>query len=250
MSDQPSPEWVEMAIDVIRASRKHWSTDDYRTFSKISYPLPGRGYLDRMKVLDRLIDDGMISLEDRKIIFNSMENVDWVSDGLISGSKTVWDLVEIAEPNGNLAGKYDGDRLAEIGEMGEQAVIEFLHESLPINQRHRVLQVSQTNDSAGYDIVSPSLRDISKNVLLEVKTTVRPGSNFSFYLSRNEHRVGIQNPNWYLIFVRVLDSVPKIVGNMNASCFESWLPIERDDRSRWESVKITVVPSELSVDFP
>lgn len=250
MSEQPSPEWVEMATDVIRASRKHWSTDDYVTFSKISDPLPGRGYLDRMKVLNRLLDDGVIYLDDRQICFKGLENIDWVSNGLINGSKTVWDFVDTVEPNGSFTRKYDGDRLAEIGRLGEQAVMEFLYERLPVDQRQRVVQVSRTNDAAGYDIFSPSLRDLSENVLLEVKTTVRPGSDFDFYLSRNEHRVGMRNPNWSLIFVRISDSVPRIVGNVKANCFESWLPLEQDERSNWETVKISMAASELSTVFP
>ena len=250
MSEQPSAEWVEMATDVIRASRKHWSTDDYLRFSKISNPLPGRGYLDRMKVLNWLIDDGVIYLKDRQIYFSSLDNVDWVSNGLITGSKTVWDFVETAEPNGNFSQKFDGDRLKAIGRLGEQAVMDFLYECLPVDQHHRILQVSQTNDAAGYDIFSPSLRNLSENLLLEVKTTVRPGSDFDFYLSRNENRVGTRNPNWYLIFVRITDSIPSILGHVKASCFQSWLPTEQDDRSSWETVKITMAATELYHDFP
>jgi hypothetical protein len=110
MNEKLSPEWLEMAVDVIRASRKHWSTDDYLTFSKISNPVPGRGYLDRMRVLDRLLNDGVVYLKDRQICFKSLENVDWVSEGLISGSKTIWDFVHNIEPNGRFIQKYDGDR--------------------------------------------------------------------------------------------------------------------------------------------
>lgn len=250
MSEHPSSDWLEMAVDVVRASRKHWSTDEYTRFSKISEPLPGRGYFDRMKVLNRLIEDGVVYLKGRQIMFRGLENVDWVKRGLISGSKTIWDFVEATEPTENFSRKFENDHLIEIGRTGEAAVIDRLLKVLPAEQCNRVLHVSLTNDAAGYDIFAPSTVDSSNELLLEVKTSVRPGENFAFYLSRNEYRVGSQNPNWYLIFVRVVDSVPEILGYVKANSFQAWLPTEHDDRSKWQSVLINMDVKGMSPDLP
>ena len=246
MTEQPSSDWIEMAVDVVSAVQRHWTTEDYKRFAKISEPLPGRGYLDRMNVLDRLIAQGVIRIDDHQIRIGDFGNVGWIKDGLLTGSEGVWKFLDIAEPVGNFSKKFENERLTEIGLIGEEAVIKYLREVLPVSQHERIIHISLTNDTAGFDILAPSRYDTTKDLLLEVKTTIRPGPSFDFFLSRNEYRVGIQNPNWKLVFVRIVDSVPTVLGTLKAKGFGSWIPIDQDRRAKWQSVKISIENDDMA----
>ncbi len=239
-----------MAIDVVRATRKHWSIDDYIRFGKISSPLPGVAYLDRMKVLDQLIDDGVVYLEDRKICFRSIESASWVERGLLSGSTAIWKFADFADPHSVIVGKFDSAHQAEIGAVGEDAVLALLHRSVPKGEHHRIKQISLTNDGAGFDVLAPSIVDLSKNSLLEVKTSSRPGKMFSFFISRNEFRVGKQNLNWHIAAVRIENEVPRVLGHLDISFFESWIPLEHDSRAEWQSMKLTVRDEDFEEGLP
>ena len=246
MTNFPSAGWIEMAVDVVSAVRSHWTTEDYKRFAKISEPFPGRGYLDRMKVLDLLITEGVIRIDGHQMRIGEFNDVEWIKDGLISGSENVWKFLEIAEPVGNFSHKFEYERLAEIGKIGEEAVITLLRAALPVSQHERIIQVSLTNDGAGFDILAPSQIDNTNDLLLEVKTTIRPGPTFDFFLTRNEYRVGMQNPNWKLVFVRITDSVPMVLGTLKKIGFGSWIPIDQDKRAKWQSVKISIENEDLS----
>lgn len=246
MTELPSSDWIEMAVDVVTAVQRHWTIEDYKRFAKISEPLPGRGYLDRMNVLDRLIAQGVIRIDNHRICIGDFRNVGWIKNGLLTGSERVWKFLDIAEPVGDFSKKFENERLNEIGMLGEEAVIKHLREVLPISQHERIIHVSLTNDAAGFDILAPSWNNTANDLLLEIKTTIRPGPSFDFFLSRNEYRVGIQNPNWKLVFVRIVDSTPNILGTLKTSGFGSWIPIDQDKRAKWQSVKITIETQDMA----
>jgi hypothetical protein len=76
--------------------------------------------------------------------------------------------------------------------------------------------------------------------LLEVKTSPRPGNNFTFYISQNEARVASLNKNWTLLGVISQNLEYKILGFLTYHQFASFLPVNVDACARWETAKITV----------
>ena len=61
-------------------------------------------------------------------------------------------------------------------------------------------------------VASISMFNNNKKVLLEIKTSIRPGNNIIFYLSRNEYETGIKKNNWFLVFVQIIDNSEKLFG--------------------------------------
>jgi len=124
-------------------------------------------------------------------------------------------------------------------------VMTELHTKLHESVHHRIQHISLIDDSAGFDIRSPLTLDPTNNVLLEVKTTSRPGQNFSFYISRNEARVASLNENWRLIGVVKKPSGLSILGALSFMQISSFLPVDKSENGRWESAKITMPRSEF-----
>jgi len=250
MNSIPGSAWLQMARDVIEAAHSRWTIDDYERFSKITNPLPGRGYLDRMRIIENLIDEGVVVLESRRIIIGRIDGIRWIEDGLARGSKIIWDFACFAEPSASVIKKFDSGYLAEIGRCGELAVMAMLRESLPPNTHHRIHHISLTNDAVGFDISAPSSRDNGETSLIEVKTTVRPDTSFPVFLSRNEFRVGSLNQNWWIVCVRIIDDIPTVLGHIQLKSVDDWLPRDIDQRATWETVKLRLDPEMLISDLP
>ncbi|MBC8193680.1 MAG: DUF3883 domain-containing protein [FCB group bacterium] len=112
------------------------------------------------------------------------------------------------------------------------------------------MHVSKTDDSAGYDILSPT--NISnKMVFLEVKTTVQPGP-FKLYLSRNEYEVSKREKNkWFLVLVRIENDTPVISGFIESHKLGDIVPSDANEEiSRWESISILAQESWINPGLP
>lgn len=125
-----------------------------------------------------------------------------------------------------------------------------MYERLPKSKVSQVRHVSLVDDSLGYDIVTPTVNSGESLHLLEVKTSVRPGKEFDFYLSRNEYRVGLNNVNWSLVCVRIVRNEPQILGHLPISRILDRFPVDQDDSVKWASCRVTVSQELLTEDLP
>jgi len=104
-------------------------------------------------------------------------------------------------------------KFKRIGDRGEQIVVRAEQQYLRKNGRadlaESVDQISQLDDSVGYDILSFDLDGTRK--LIEVKSTLRKVGRSNVYLSANELHVGAREENYYFYIVYEVGSKrPKI----------------------------------------
>lgn len=117
---------------------------------------------------------------------------------------------EFPEPKGK--GKNKGTKIdysnrskkfKRIGDRGEQIVLraerQFLNENGKEDLANLVDQISERDDSVGYDILSFEL-DGSKK-LIEVKSTLRKIGKSNVYLSANELQVAENEKNYYFYII-------------------------------------------------
>jgi len=247
MNSSASEQWLQMALDVVTAAQDGMTVQEYDRRAKLIQYQAGAGYIDRMRVLDRLIEDRIVGLDDRTLTLGSIDGVDWIISGLQHGNQLTWTISEAVDRHRRVIRKFDSDALEEIGRIGEDAVIKRLAELLPTEECASVRHVSLNDDTLGFDIVAPSTRKSDEVQLLEVKTTVRPGVNFPFFISRNEFRVGVNNSNWSLVCVRIIDGEPVILGHLRLSQVAELFPVDTDDSVKWASCQV-LAPSEILLD--
>lgn len=128
--------------------------------------------------------------------------------------------VVLPEPKGkwgNKGTKIDysnrSKRFKRIGDRGEQIVLRAERQFLKKNGRNDLAelvdQISERDDSVGYDILSFELDGREK--LIEVKSTLRKIGNSNVYLSANELQVAENEENYYFyIIYEVGNKRPKI----------------------------------------
>ena len=241
--------WQELVLEVIQAAKKRMTVRDFKKFCQLAPVEPAKSYYDRQRVADFLIETGVVEIDEgdlrlnRKIFRN---HPNWLLAGLKQGYETSWNILSEIDSANKISGKIDQDILKEIGLAGELAVISQLHSKLPKIMLHKIQHISLIDDSAGFDIYSPSTQNSDVTVLLEVKTSSRPGKFFHFFISRNEVEVGSKNPNWRLVAVlKVLDDF-KIIGYLTFDKFSQHLPQDIPPNASWESSRL-MIPIELFV---
>ena len=250
MNPQVSDEWLVMALDVVHAAEDRMTVQEFDRRSKLLPHAAGAGYLDRMRVLDELIAMQVVGLDNRHLVTGRIDEVDWVLSGLQSGNELTWRIAEIVDRRGLVIRKFDSESLVEIGLIGERAVVSQLQEQLGDHEAHRVRHVSLVDDSLGYDVASPSVGGREITQLLEVKTTVRPGRDFNFYLSRNEFRVGMNNSNWSLVCVQVVDNLPSILGHLQMAAIADCFPLDQHESVKWASCRVAIPRDVLNPGLP
>lgn len=126
-------------------------------------------------------------------------------------------LPEPKEKEKNKGTKIDysnrSKKFKRIGDRGEQIVLRAERQFLKKNGKDvlakLVDQISQRDDSVGYDIKSFELDGTEK--LIEVKSTLREIGNTNIFLSANELRVAENKENYYFYIVYAVGSKrPKI----------------------------------------
>jgi len=250
MTSQVSELWLEMALDVVSAARDRMYVQEFDRRAKLMPLVAGAGYIDRMRVLDDLIDTQVIGINERRLMLGQIDGVEWIMSGLASGNEVTWAIAEIVDRRGRVVQKFDAEVLTEIGQIGELAVVNDLRERLPKSKVSQVKHVSLVDDSLGYDIVAPTVNSGDSLHLLEVKTSVRPGKEFDFFLSRNEYRVGLNNVNWSLVCVRIVRNKPQILGHLPISRILDRFPVDQDNSVKWASCRVTVSRELLTEDLP
>jgi hypothetical protein len=241
-----SQQWYEIALEVIRAARNRISIRDFEMQCRLAPVYGGKGYHDRLRVAERLITDRIIEKDNGYLRLSIKDIPKWLVDGLEVGSEISWEILENIDPTRKLNHKFDRLLLEKIGLDGEMIVMDFLSNNLTETVFNKVRHISITDDSAGYDIQSPSINNSSDTFFLEVKTSSRPGNDFHFFISKNEARVAAQNDNWRLVGVIRKVTGYELLGSIHFSSFSQFLPTDNSTNGRWESASISI-PSSLFV---
>lgn len=127
------------------------------------------------------------------------------------------EIPELSKKEKNKLTKIDytnrSKKFKRIGDRGEQIVLraekQFLNNNGRKNLAEVVDQISQKDDSAGYDIKSYELDGTEK--LIEVKSTLRKIGRSNIFLSANELQVAEKENNYYFYIIYEVGSKrPKI----------------------------------------
>lgn len=239
---------AEMVRDVLLFARDRRSIYDYRQFTLRSRGA-GTSARDRQRVLEDLISNGTIAMEGEKLRINRSADWGWADQSLLAGNQKIWSVVDDFAPS-KVASAIDDRILAEIGARGELAVVDELQLRLADSDFSRVKHVSLLDDSLGYDIVAPAISDPSVLRMLEVKTTTRPSGEFRFFLSRNESLKGLAQALWCLVFVRIEDAKPKILGHLSMGYFRDDLPRQVSSSVRADGYEIFVDVDQIIPGLP
>ena len=242
-----SPYWIEMVQYLVLLAISNTSLIGVNRALLNKKSAIGRSFQDYKRTLDILIQERIILIDDAKLLPGKISNASWIKKGLEVGSEEIWELAEKIEPNLKWAKKYDNTELIEIGRKGEDAVVEFLCNQIDQRYHHKIKHVSNFDDTAGFDIASPSIVNHEKMIYLEVKTTVKPSKDFTFYISRNEFAVGSKTLNWSIVCVKITNSNASILGHITLDQISDLFPRELSNQAEWQSLKVTV-PQKLIND--
>ncbi len=230
----------ELVLEVLVAARQGISVKEFERQCRHAPLENGKSFYDRMRVADELKSDQMIEDENGYLRLSAKNIPSTLINDLKVGSEVAWGILECIDPTKKLLSKIDLELLHKIGLDGEYEVIEELKKNLSLREIERIRHVSLVDDSAGFDIICPSVKNSDLTVLLEVKTSPRPGSDFNFFISRNEARVARHNDNWFLLAVTASPNGYQVLGTLNFYQFSDYLPVNQDKRGQWESAKISI----------
>lgn len=250
MAHFPSETWLEMALDAVEAARQGMVVLEFERRARLLPLKAGATYVDRLRVLEDLVQSRIIRTDERCLHLGHLEESEWVVSCLEAGNPLAWKIAQIVDTRGHFLRKFDSNTLEEIGRLGEEAVMSLLEEALSEVAYSRVKHVSLVDDTLGYDILTPSVAGLEHPQLLEVKTSVRPGPEFSFFLSRNEFRVGSNNPNWRIVGVRIVDNRPILLGYFSLDRVFDWFPTDSCDSVSWASCRVEVSRETFSAGLP
>jgi hypothetical protein len=149
--------------------------------------------------------------------------------------------------------RHDNAALAALGALGEEHVVDACRAELASlghpELGDRVRRVSLQSDQLGWDVDAPRVAGGRRK--LEVKTSRAPGPAVRFHLSRNEARIGQQDPDWALVFCRAdREDQVEIVGWCGMAVVTPLLPLDQEQNGRWESVLVTIDERKLEAGLP
>jgi hypothetical protein len=232
--------WDELSLEILTAARAGMAVKDFEIQCRLKPIANGKSYFDRIRVAESLIQDKLIIVDDGYLKLSKNHIPDSLFETLATGSEIAWKILDCIDPPRKFIQKLDQDLLRKIGLDGELAVLKELQIQLTEQDFAKVRHVSLVDDSAGFDVQAPSVKNTENPLLLEIKTSVRPGDLFTFYISKNEARVARQNNNWFLIGVESSSSGFKVLGNLLFNSFSDFLPLNQSDNGEWETAKIVI----------
>jgi hypothetical protein len=244
-----NPLLFKKAIELIKFCKENGSLNDYKKFSLAKKSVDD-SYTIRMNILDSLIDAGIIIIDNETLLINNDLSSSFMDNYLLKGDKNAWLLIEEAKLEDHFFQKFDDKQLKEIGLQGEKFIVKKYMELLDVKYHKQIQHVSLISDVVGYDVASISMFNNNKKVLLEIKTSIRPGNNIIFYLSRNEYETGIKKNNWFLVFVQIIDNSEKLLGHLNPFHFKDFIPNEINETVRWQSLKIVLDKKYIKDGLP
>ena len=224
------------------------STTDFYLFAGLSKDF-GFGFEDHARALEFLLGEGAVRESHGTLKIRSLANLPWLATTIAGGDSRAWQLID------NLPSKlwkYNPDEFAnsELGLRGELFVLDELRKSLDEDLHEQIQHLSLEDDSLGYDIFCPSLFEARGEVRLEVKTTSRPGNDFIFYLSRNEFEVGNSVKNWFVVFVKINEGGPVLLGHLGVGDVVDRVPRDADSDFKWQSVRGRIDIRDLVTGLP
>lgn len=245
----PTSSWLEVAEEVVAFSRSRGTVDDYKRRCNLIPPEPGKNRYFRLKVLDEMLQQGLVRITNERLSVGEIEAGSSLAAELLNGDGAAWDFVEknFSETS---ARKFDDKHLKKIGLDGESWVVNEYRNRLPNSMCDRVIHVSLKDDTAGFDIVAPSLNYETHIQHIEVKTSVRRATHFEFYISRNEYEVGASDERWVLLLVKKEEGSYLPFGHLFHSSLVSMVPKDVTDIARWQSVKIRLSSSSVFEGLP
>jgi hypothetical protein len=239
---------LSLLRDALDCARNRMDVSDYHGFA-LRARGAGSGYHDRVRALDYLLGEGCIEVTGGKLGLNKRADWQWLGSLLREGSEEAWSIADTYVPS-NAVWKVEETFRAEIGLEGELAVMRELEKSLPARDFQRVRHVSLTDDSAGYDILSPSLTGRPSLAMLEVKTSTRSSELFRFFISRNEISRGLNSEAWALVFVQLHLKQATVLGHLGIGYFSSDFPTEVSDSVRVSELEVEVSREDLIPGLP
>jgi hypothetical protein len=242
--------WNELTLDALLAASVGMAVKDFEIQCRLKPMQNGKSFFDRVRVAEDLMRQGLIEAEDGYLKISMKELPTSILSELKVGSELAWEIIDYLDQKKRFTQKIDLELLHQIGLEGELAVIKELHNLIPENQWSRIKHISIFDDSAGFDIQAPSIRNIESTILFEIKTSPRPGNNFTFYISQNEARVASLNHNWVLLAVISTENGYNTLGYLNYYQFSDILPKNEDDKCRWETARVTIPKHVFKSGFP
>ena len=228
-----------MSVDAISFAKRNAKLNDYRNFCNIAKAEIGKSYYDRIRVLDFLIDEKLIRIVDGALNLSNQVLPDWVSELATSESK-IWKLIDSFEFDENRIMKFDQEINNQIGLQGEEYFLTLLSNNFSESNKLKLIHVSKTDDSAGYDIVAPNLISPEYLDFWEVKTSVIPNEFFRFYITRNEFNSSIKYGNWKLVAINRIESEFTALGYLTADDLSQLIPIDSIKSTKWTVQQITL----------
>lgn len=237
--EYPPKSWYRACKDIISESLKGTYYEDFKRAIKLRPFEVDTSSEYIANVFKHLVDLKVVQVIDNRIRLNKLDNLPWFTEALLHGDLESWELANLVENDTKTQFKFDSDRLAEIGLIGENFVIKKLKEELIQELHCQIKHISLIDDSIGYDIKSPSVHNSDKVELLEIKTSTRVHQKyFEFFLSRNEYITGLKNPSWSIVAVQIKNGNPTILGHIKSHQIESRMPKNIDKTATWESVRL------------
>jgi hypothetical protein len=246
-----SNDWLSMARDVLTAAKANTPTKEFHRICLMRSPRAGMSVNDRLRVADELIAENIVFLRDERLTLPSRQDFDWIEPLLLEGNSVAWELVDLVASADFVSERiFQPEILEEIGRIGEEKVLEELRENLPSELHKRIVHISKRDDSAGYDISTPSTIDHTAQLKLEVKTTCQPGVNFRFLLSRNEFEVGLRNKDWRIVMVQMEGTNTRVLGHIFINAIATLFPIDQDERVKWKTASVSIPRDQIRAGIP
>jgi hypothetical protein len=242
--------WIKLSRDALDYAKRKKKRIDYIRMCKTRPVTKSQNIDDSIQILEKLININVIREEEDGTLTLIDPECTFLNEDLKRGCDQAWKVITEVLPRAHRFRKFDDKFRKEVGEKGEKFVFEQLSNILDEFKIHKLAHVSKTDDTAGYDILSPT--NISNEmVFLEVKTTVQPGP-FNLYLSRNEFEVSQREQNkWFLVLVRIKNDTPVISGFIESNKLGDIVPIDINEKiSRWESISIYAQESWINPGLP
>lgn len=151
-----------------------------------------------------------------------------------------------------LARTFDAERLRELGETAELAVMDACRAHLLGRGREDlarlVTRVSLVSDQLGYDLTANDTAGDRHR--LEVKKVRVALDHFEFFLSRNEADFAKRDRQWALVAVAIDGESTDLLGWCRSGAFENMLPVDTASGGQWASARVSVPLSELMPGLP
>jgi hypothetical protein len=208
----------------------------------------GQGYELTMKNLEFLLNQGLVSIVDGRVVIEELPPHPWIKEGLIEGHPAAWEIVDCFDET-QLKFNPDSEVLSAIGLSGEVFVMNALREVMSDEYFNLVKHVSRFDDTAGYDIEAP-LDPSGAPSFLEIKATTRPHGSFTFFLSRNESVQSKRLSNWFLVLVSLTGGVGSIFGHLDARSLTKYMPSDQHRDFQWQSTSGKLSKDDVFAGLP